>query len=130
MHDGSVGGYVYEDAHWYAYHAPVATSSLGQLFLISRRHFLDFTEMTSAEASSYGPLLGRLVAAIKRTVQAERVYTVVTLEGVPHFHTWLIPRRIGQEARGWSFIRRERSCSADDALRVVPELRALLAPST
>jgi diadenosine tetraphosphate (Ap4A) HIT family hydrolase len=124
-----VGGYVYEDAHWLAYHAPVATSTLGQLFLISRRHFLDFSEMTIPEAASYGSVVGRLVAALKRAVQAERVYTVVTLEGVPHFHTWLIPRRIGQEARGWSFIRSERSCSGEDALRVVAELRGLLTSS-
>ena len=86
---------VYEDDHWYAYHAPVATAASGQLFLVSKRHFLDFAEMTPAEAASYGLVLGRLCAALRRVVQAERIYTLVTVEGVPHFHAWLIPRKRG-----------------------------------
>ena len=72
IHEGSVGGYVYEDAHWYAYHAPVERAVLGQLFLVSRRHYLDFTQMTIAEASSYGQVLGRLSAALSRVVEAVR----------------------------------------------------------
>ena len=132
-HEGSVGGLVYEDDHWYAYHAPVATAALGHLFLASERHFLDFAEMPPAEAASYGPVLGRRCAALKRVVQAERIYTLVTVEGVPHFHAWLIPRKRGLEERGWALITSPRSCSVDDALRVAAELRDLLtreAPAT
>ena len=121
-----MGGYVYEDEHWYAYHAPVATASLGQLFLVSKRHFLDFTEMTADEAASYGSVLGRLGAALKQVVQAERVYVLVTLEGMPHFHAWLIPRKVGVEERGWALVTSPRACSADDALRVVRDLRGVL----
>jgi diadenosine tetraphosphate (Ap4A) HIT family hydrolase len=124
--EGDVGGYVYEDKHWYAYHAPVATAMLGQLFLVSKRHYLDFTEMTADEAASYGPVLGRLGAALKQIVQAERVYVLVTLEGVPHFHAWLVPRKVGVEERGWALVTSTRSCSADDALRVVRDLRGVL----
>jgi diadenosine tetraphosphate (Ap4A) HIT family hydrolase len=124
--EGDVGGYVYEDEHWYAYHAPVATAMLGQLFLVSKRHFLDFTEMTAEEAVSYGPVLGRLGAALKHVAQAERVYVLVTVEGMPHFHAWLIPRKAGLEERGWALVTSPRSCSADDALRVVSDLRGVL----
>ncbi len=126
-HDGSVGGYLYEDEHWYAYHAPVHSATLGQLFLISKRHFLDFAEMTPAEAASYGLVLRSLYAALKQIVQAERVYAHVSLEGIPHFHVWLIPRGTDALERGWAFITRDHSCAADEALAVVKRLRAALA---
>lgn len=125
-HEGSVGGIVYEDEHWYAYHAPIERATLGQLFLVSKRHYLDFTEMAPAEAATYGTALTRLCAALKRVVQAERVYTIVTVEGVPHFHAWLIPRPAGLEQRGWALITSTRSCSEDDALRVATTLRSVL----
>jgi diadenosine tetraphosphate (Ap4A) HIT family hydrolase len=124
--EAPVGGLIYEDEHWYAYHAPVGTATLGQLFLVSKRHFLDLTEMTPEEASTYGAVLSHLCAALKGVVHAERVYTIVTVEGVPHFHTWLIPRTAGAAQRGWALITSTRSCSEDDALRVVTALRSAL----
>ncbi len=127
-HDGSVGGYLYDDEHWYAYHAPAPSATLGQLFLISKRHFLDFTEMTPAEAASYGLVLRTLYAALKQVVQAERVYAHVGLEGVPHFHVWLIPRGRDVGERGWAFITKDRSCTEADARAVAEQLRAVLVP--
>jgi diadenosine tetraphosphate (Ap4A) HIT family hydrolase len=125
-HEGSVGGYCYEDEHWCAYHAPVHSATLGQLFLIAKRHFLDFAEMTPAEAASFGLVLHALYAALKHVVGAERVYAHVSLEGVAHFHVWLIPRAADAERRGWAFITSERSCQEDDARAVVDDLRAAL----
>ena len=127
QHPGSVGGNVYEDEHWYAYHAPVTIASLGQFFLVSKRHFLDFSEMTPAEAASYGRVLQALYAALKQVVDAERVYLRVTLEGVPHFHAWLFPRRHGETERGMAFMAAERSCSEAEAMAVVGRLREVLA---
>lgn len=125
-HEGSVGGYLCEDEHWYAYHAPVQTSALGQLFLVSKRHYLDFTEMASDEAAGYGLMLRRLYTALKDVTQAERVYAQVILEGIAHFHVWPIPRRADAGERGWDFITKERSCSAADATEVVKQLRSAL----
>lgn len=126
-HLGSVGGNVYEDEHWYAYHAPPATSTLGQLFLVSKRHVLDFSEMTPAETASYGQVLQALYSALKQVFGAERVYTRVTVEGVPHFHTWLFPRLKDASERGMQLMSGEHSCSEADALAVVARLRATLA---
>jgi diadenosine tetraphosphate (Ap4A) HIT family hydrolase len=126
-HEGSVGGNVYEDEHWYAYHAPAATAALGQLFLVSKRHVLDFAEMTPAEAASYGRVLRVLYAALKQAVDAERVYARVTVEGVPHFHTWLFPRPREEAARGVRFMAGEHACTEEAALAVVDRLRAALA---
>ena len=59
-------GYLYEDRHWLVYHAPVERAMLGQLFLLSRRHFLDFAEMTADEATSYGVIMRALLACAPR----------------------------------------------------------------
>ena len=127
---GSVGGNVYEDEPWYAYHAPVTTASLGQLFLVSKRHVLDFSEMTPDEAASYGRVLQALYTALKQVVDAKRIYVRVTLEGIPHFHTWLVPRPRTATERAMAFMAAERSCSEADALAVVGRLRYVLASRT
>jgi histidine triad (HIT) family protein len=125
-HENPPAGYFYEDEYWLAYHAPVENSSLGQLFLIAKRHYLDFTEMTTDEAESFGAVMRSLYVAMKQITQAERIYTQVMLEGIPHFHVWLIPRRKDDITRGQDFIAMGRSCSEADARTVVAELRAQL----
>ena len=40
------GGYIYEDEHWMVCHAQPHMGPLGTLFIESRRHFLDYAEMT------------------------------------------------------------------------------------
>jgi hypothetical protein len=60
-------------------------------------------------------------------VPAERVYLRVTLEGISHFHTWLIPRPDDAPERGVAFLASERACSEADALAVVARLREILA---
>jgi diadenosine tetraphosphate (Ap4A) HIT family hydrolase len=129
-HEGSVGGNVYEDEHWYAYHAPPKTSAVGQLFLVSKRHVLDFSGMTPDEAASYGRVLGALFAALKQAVDAERVYLRVTIEGVPHFHTWIFPRPRDAAMRGTAFLNAVHSCTETDALAAVARIRATLACRT
>lgn len=121
------GGYLYEDASYRVCHAPAAMATPGTLIVESRRHFLDFAEMTPEEAAGYGPLLARLYAAIKHAVGAERVYTLVTLEGADHFHVWLVPRAPGETARGVALLAADRSCTEDEALATAEAIRAALA---
>ncbi|WP_414858893.1 HIT family protein, partial [Paenibacillus sp. Soil787] len=87
------GGYIYEDEYWMVCHFPAQQSILGRIVLESKRHFLDFSQMTEEEASSYGVLLKKLYSAIKEVTEAERVYSLVTIDGVPHFHAHFIPRK-------------------------------------
>ncbi|MGH2502555.1 MAG: HIT family protein, partial [Ktedonobacterales bacterium] len=75
------GGYLYDDAHFRVCHAPAAIALSGTLLIESQRHVLDFAAMTPEEAADYGALLSRVYAAVKRVTGAERVYTLVTLEG-------------------------------------------------
>jgi diadenosine tetraphosphate (Ap4A) HIT family hydrolase len=125
-HAAPPGGYLYEDAHFRVCHAPAAMSVPGTLLVESRRHFLDFAEMTVDEAADYGLLLARLYGIMKHALGAERVYTLVTLEGAAHFHTWLIPRADTVQVRGLDFLTQDHRCTEAEALAALEALRAEL----
>ncbi len=82
---------VFQDGHWTLRHS-AETKLLGYFLLESRRHLLDLSEANEAEAASYGPLLGRIMKAIREVVNSERVYTFSLGESVPHYHLHLIPK--------------------------------------
>jgi diadenosine tetraphosphate (Ap4A) HIT family hydrolase len=132
-HDGKVapppGGYIYEDAHWRVCHAPVDKGPLGTLFIESQRHFLDFSEILPDEADSYGPLLQKLYAELKPLTGAERVYQVVMLEGVPHFHAWLVPRTREIPERGIKFLEKDLTCEESDVQKLTAALREAMQQS-
>ncbi len=121
------GGYLHEDAHFLVCHAPAAMAVPGTLLVESRRHYLDFAAMTPDESASYGPILVRLYTAIKRAVGAERVYTLITLEGAAHFHAWLIPRGPNVSARGVAFLAGDLQCTEEEAILAAESIRAELA---
>jgi diadenosine tetraphosphate (Ap4A) HIT family hydrolase len=128
-HKGEVaqppGGYIYEGEHWLVCHAPVDKGPLGTLFIESRRHFLDYAEANKTELAEYGSLLKRVYAAVKSLTRAERIYQVVFLEGIPHFHAWLIPRREGEE-RGMAFLSKDIICEQEGAEKLVEHFREML----
>jgi diadenosine tetraphosphate (Ap4A) HIT family hydrolase len=123
------GGYLYEDAHWKVGHGPSQMVGLGTLVIESARHYLDFAEMTTDEATSYGPLLARLYVALKAETGAERIYTAVFMEGASHFHAWLHPRLPGEQVRGPALLMLDYNVPCDEAAatRLVVALRARLA---
>ena len=117
------GGYLYENEHWLVCHAPGKLGPLGTLFIESRRHFLDYAEMTSEEAASLGEVLKKIYSALRRHTDAERIYQVTLLEGVPHFHSWFVPRRKDIAERGMKFLARDDSCSDEEAEALAGTLR-------
>jgi histidine triad (HIT) family protein len=128
-HEGQVapppGGYIYEGEHWLICHAPADKGPLGTLFIESRRHFLDYTEANEEELAEYGSLLKKVYGALKSLTEAKRVYQVVFLEGIPHFHTWLIPRRNGNE-KGVPFLAKDIVCEQEEAEELAEKLRKVL----
>src|SRR3990172_5880791 len=110
-HDGREatppGGYIYEDEHWMVCHALVKIGPLGTLFIESKRHFLDYSEMKVEEADTLGNLLKRVYRALKEHNDAERIYQLSTMEGQPHLHMWLVPRRKDVSERGLKFLAKD-----------------------
>lgn len=119
------GGYIYSDQYWLICHAPPEKGPLGTLFIESKRHFLDFKEMDAQETASYGQLCKILYTALKKETGAERIYTIIFLEGIPHFHAWLIPRRAGEE-KGLAFLTRDIQCSLQEATKLSNTLKKIL----
>jgi diadenosine tetraphosphate (Ap4A) HIT family hydrolase len=117
------GGYIYEDEHWMVCHAPEKLGPLGTLFIESRRHFLDYAEMTDEESASLGSVMRKLYRALRLHTDAERIYQVTLMEGVPHFHSWLVPRRKTDTERGMKFLARDDSCSEEEAIELASKLR-------
>ena len=116
------GGYIYEDEHWMVCHAPGKLGPLGTLFIESRRHFLTYAEMTDEEAASLGGVLKKAYAALILHTQAERIYQLSTMEGAPHFHCWIVPRRKDVTERGLKFLARDDSCDDAEAAALADKL--------
>jgi diadenosine tetraphosphate (Ap4A) HIT family hydrolase len=117
------GGYIYEDEHWMVCHAPGKLGPLGTLFIESKRHFLDYEEMTDEESASLGNVMRKIYHALRTHTGAERIYQVTLMEGVPHFHSWLVPRRKDDVERGMKFLARDDSCSEEEARALAAKLR-------
>jgi diadenosine tetraphosphate (Ap4A) HIT family hydrolase len=117
------GGYFYADEHWLVCHAPVNLGPLGTLFVESKRHYLDYAEMTSEEAASLGDVLKKVYRALKEHTAAERIYQLSTMEGQPHLHIWLVARGREMPERGLKFLARDDSCKEQDAIALVEKLR-------
>jgi histidine triad (HIT) family protein len=117
------GGYIYEDEHWMVCHAPAKLGPLGTLFVESKRHFLDYAEMTHEESVSLGDVMKKTYRALRSHTNAERIYQVTLMEGVPHFHSWLVPRRKEDNERGLKFLAGDDSCSEEDASVLAGKLR-------
>lgn len=120
------GGYIYEDQHWKMCHFPAHMAVLGQLVIESKRHFLDFSNMTEEEAQSYGVLMLKTYSALRKVRNAERIYTLVMLEGANHFHVHLIPRAANSDVKGMEFLAKKSSCDAEEAAQLTETLRSTL----
>lgn len=117
------GGYIYEDEYWMVCHAPGELGPLGTLFIESKRHFLDYAEMTDEESGSLGAVMRIIYEALKFHTGAERVYQVTLIDGVPHFHSWLVPHRPEDLEKGMNFLAGSYSCRDEEAGSLANKLR-------
>jgi len=120
------GGYIYEDEHWMVCHAPGKLGPLGTLFIESKRHFLDYADMNDDESTSLGVVMRKIYNALRLHTDAERIYQYTSIEGVPHFHSWLVPRRKDISERGLKFLARDDSCGEEDSAELAERLREML----
>jgi len=120
------GEYIYGDDYWMVCHAPVNLGPLGTLFIEARRHFLNYAEMTDEEAALLGGVLKKTYAALTLHLQPERIYQLSTMEGVPHFHCWIVPRVKNVAERGLKFLARDDTCTEKDVIALAEKLRAAM----
>jgi diadenosine tetraphosphate (Ap4A) HIT family hydrolase len=124
--DEPIGGWIYRDQHWLVGHGPSDTTMAGALKITSRRHYVDFADMTAPEAASFGPLLTNLDAALRTVTSAERVHVVSTRDRIQHFHAWLYPRPADHPLRGTAFLDAPQHSNPDAARHAAHALREYL----
>jgi len=120
------GGHLLDDGMWRVGHGPTPYWPAGTLLIESHRHFLDFHEMTGAEAATIGPLIQRFVGPLKEATGAPRIHVFSCMEGAEHFHVWLVPR-VGEVSSGRHFIANPGYCSPPEAEAVIGRVRAAMA---
>ena len=85
---------VWGDALWrFSMSTEGVTTGFG--YLEPRRHVPHIEDLDGPEATTFGPMLARVAAALKEASGAERVYLYVFGGGIPHLHVHLAPHRAG-----------------------------------
>lgn len=82
-------------------HPPTGCSLPGTVWLASKEHADSFADLSAEAAAAFGPLVGRVEAAILARGDVGRVHLYRWGDGGAHFHVWLMPRPLGMlEASG------------------------------
>jgi diadenosine tetraphosphate (Ap4A) HIT family hydrolase len=125
------GGYVIEEEHFLAEHAPLQSSSAGTVIVEARRHLLDFAEMTPEESAELGSVLHRLVPAAKASTGVERIYYLALMERAAHSHLWLVPKKDIGDLKGADYLAQHRPLTStlSDAEAVSLKIQAKLKTS-
>jgi diadenosine tetraphosphate (Ap4A) HIT family hydrolase len=122
-----VGGWIAADDYYRVQHGEPESSFPGAVKIISRRHFIDFADMSQAEAHAFGSLVSRLDRALRETTDAERVHLVSTRDRIRHFHAWLYPRAESSPLRGTAFLAAPQHGTQQDAEAAAQAIRVALA---
>jgi diadenosine tetraphosphate (Ap4A) HIT family hydrolase len=122
--DPPPGGYFHRGRHMLVCHAPLDMGTSGTILIESKRHFLDYGDMSPGEGRELNSLLRLLLPAVKEATGAERVYCFCTMAGAPHFHYWLVPWRKGERLKGVGYLAsRMKSPSKAEAENTVKKIR-------
>ena len=85
---------VWEDGLW-RLSMSVRGYTTGFGYLEPKRHIPHVTDLDGEEAATFGPVLGRVTAALREAAGAELVYVYIFGGGIPHLHVHLAPHRDG-----------------------------------
>lgn len=90
----TVGGTIYENEyirvrHWLDDDGP---TYLGYVLVTTKRHTPTLADLSLEEARALGEAIGRVSAALKACVGAEKVYMIEYGEVTPHVHVYLRTR--------------------------------------
>jgi diadenosine tetraphosphate (Ap4A) HIT family hydrolase len=84
---------IHEDEHWFA-GVLAGLEVPGWVVLALKRHATSAAELSHEEASTMGPLVAEISAAVEAATDAQRVYLLAYGEHAPHFHVLLAARGV------------------------------------
>lgn len=119
-------GYIHEGRYFLLCHAPLNMGPSGTLIVESKRHFLDYSEMSKAEGVELFSLLRKLFPLMKKEANAERIYSVAMMDGAPHFHLWLVPRMKNARLRGVGYLAKDQVASERATKKIVLQIQRSL----
>jgi diadenosine tetraphosphate (Ap4A) HIT family hydrolase len=123
------GGPIYVDELWQADHefTPLLR---GYVILKPRRHVHELADLTDPEAATLGPLLRRLLRAMRSALAPERIYVASFAETVHHLHFHLVPRYAEMPGLGPDLlpdvVHGAFACNRDTAIRTAEQIRNAL----
>jgi diadenosine tetraphosphate (Ap4A) HIT family hydrolase len=85
---------VWDDALW-RLTVSLAAEVPGFAYLEPKRHVPHITDLSGAEAATFGSTLARCSRALREATGAEVVYIYIFGDGIPHLHVHLAPHRRG-----------------------------------
>lgn len=89
---------IFESDNYRVYHISPSEDSkvyLGYIFIETIRHISNLSSLNEGEAGELGVLLSRLSRVFVEQFNAEKAYSFVLGDHVPHFHMHVIPRYKG-----------------------------------
>jgi diadenosine tetraphosphate (Ap4A) HIT family hydrolase len=120
------GGPIYIDELWQADHE-LTPLLPGYVILKPRRHVHELADLSDAESATLGPVMRRLLAAMRSVLAPQRIYVVSFAETVHHLHFHLIPRYQDMPALGPDLLRDVLAgrwrCDARSAAGVATQIR-------
>jgi len=86
------GGIIYENAHWVVFLRSRPPLTLGQGFIVLKRHCEDVATLTVEEAATLGEVMRRTAVTYMRVLDPERVHFGLYAEEIRHIHLHVLPR--------------------------------------
>ena len=60
---------------------------------------------------------------MKKATDAERIYSLAMMDGAPHFHLWLIPRKRGARFKGVRYLAKNDTTTAKATKTVIRKIK-------
>jgi diadenosine tetraphosphate (Ap4A) HIT family hydrolase len=126
------GGDFFEDEHWHLSHQVSPVQLAGFLILQPRRHVEHIADLSVEEGTGLGALMAAASSALRRVVDARKVYVASFGSIVMHVHFYLVPLVpvIPESLNGSELLnevfRGRWACSDEEAADVAGRVRAEL----
>jgi diadenosine tetraphosphate (Ap4A) HIT family hydrolase len=123
------GGTIYEDDHWLADHG-VSRLVRGYVVLKPKRHVHELADLLPSEATTMGIAAQKLLAAMRMSLDTERIYICSFAETLHHLHFHILPRYADMPGLGPDLVPAMFSgrwaCSVEEAEEASARIRSAL----
>lgn len=114
---------VYEDESFLAF-LDIRPLNLGHTLVIPKEHYRWVWDVPNID--EYFKVVGKIANALRKTLNTERVVSLVIGEEVPHAHVWIVPRFPGDGHGGSIDLKNIKEISKEEMEKVAKKIREAL----